>query len=81
MTKSEQQRMIRDLQGFERKMSRPEFDTFAMLRKRDKDDEDFDALAVRTLEEMHAKFLPARSKPEIDDLWKKISSKSPQAEE
>ena len=75
MTKAEQQRMIKDLQGHAARMNRTELETFEMLRKRDKDDEDLDALAVRTLEQLHAKFLPTRTKSDVDDLWKKFSSK------
>ncbi len=75
MTKSEQQRMIRDLQAHAARMNRTELETFEMLRKRDKDDEDLDALAIRTLEHLHAKFLPSRTRKDVEDLWKKFSSK------
>jgi hypothetical protein len=77
MTKAEQHRMIKDLQGHAARMNRTELESFEMLRKRDKDDEDLDALAIRTLEQLHARFLPTRTKTDVDDLWKKFSSKSP----
>jgi len=75
MTKSEQQRMIRDLQAHAARMNRTELETFEMLSKRDKDDEDLDALAIRALEQLHAKFLPSRTRKDVEDLWNKFSSK------
>lgn len=75
MTKSEQQRMIRNLQAHTARMNRIELETFEMLRKRDKDDEDLDALAVRALEQLDLKFLPSRTRKDVEDLWKKFSSK------
>ncbi len=75
MTKAEQQRMIRDLQAHTARMNRTELEMFEMLRKRDKDDEDLDALATRALEQLHLKFLPSRTRKDVEDLWKKFSSK------
>ncbi len=73
MTSVEQRRMIQDLARYVRAMSRDERSAYDMMVKRVKDDEDLDALTVRTLETLHAKFVPRRSKDALNDAWNKLT--------
>jgi hypothetical protein len=50
---------------------------FEMFAKRDRDDEDLDSIAVRRLEELHEKYVPRKSKADIEALLKKHFPKSP----
>ena len=60
MTKNEQRKMIETLGEYAHKLRGREADDFDMMRKRDKDDEDLDRLAVQKLLEMFEKYVPER---------------------
>ena len=60
MTSVEQHAMIRELQEHEHRMTRDEGELFAMIRKRDYDDEDLDALSRNKLVELHQKYAVTR---------------------
>lgn len=74
MRKTDQQRLIKDLESYTVKMNREEKDLFDMLRKRDKDDEELDNLAVQKLQALHDKFLSHRSKQDLEEWWNKLTS-------
>jgi site-specific recombinase len=74
MRKTDQQRLIKDLESYTVKMNREEQELFDMLRKREKDDEELDSLAVQKLQALHDKFLPHRSKQDLEELWNKLTS-------
>ncbi|MGB2869230.1 MAG: hypothetical protein WBD36_12320 [Bacteroidota bacterium] len=77
MTRVEQHNMVLSLRDYARKMSRDELFAFEMMMKRDKDDEDLDYLTQRKLEELHAKYIPKKSRKDLDDLWNKFTSSNP----
>mgnify|MGYP001438159596 CR=1 FL=1 len=60
MTRMEQRKMIETLREYAHKMRGRESDDFEMMRKRDRDDEDLDKLAVQRLLEMFEKYVPER---------------------
>jgi inorganic pyrophosphatase/exopolyphosphatase len=60
MTHAEQHKMILELKDFEFKMKGKDVEEFAMYVKRDKDDEDLDAISVRKLQEMHQTYVVRR---------------------
>ena len=60
MTRAEQHKMITELREYEVRMSRDEEDAFAMLVRRDKDDEDLDRVAERTLINLYARYVEQR---------------------
>jgi hypothetical protein len=62
MTHAEQHAIIEELKDFARKMSRYEQDEFDMFVKRDKDDEDLDALSQQRLQQMHATYVRHRKR-------------------
>ena len=75
MTRSEQQKLIQELRYYSRSMSREDLETFEMLSKRDRDDEDLDRLAEKELQELHERYVRRKSKKEIEEQWKKLTSK------
>jgi len=58
MTHADQRGMIRELVDYARKMTRAEEEELAMFVRRDKDDEDLDALSQRRLVALYQKYLP-----------------------
>jgi hypothetical protein len=60
MTRAEQHKMITELRDYEVRMSRDDEDAFAMLVQRDKDDEDLDRIAERTLISLYTRYVEQR---------------------
>lgn len=55
-------------------MNKKDLSDLEMMAKRDRDDEDLDVLSVRRLEELHDRYVPKRTKADIDALFKKYVS-------
>ena len=70
----EQHKLIYELRDFSAKMSSAEQYEFEMMKKRDKDDEELDALSIAKLETMHKKYVIRKSKKDIEELFKRMSS-------
>ncbi|MEX1138609.1 MAG: hypothetical protein WEB33_08715 [Bacteroidota bacterium] len=77
MTRSEQHKIVQDLKYYNGSMSGTDRYEFDMILKRDKDDEDLDARARQTLERLATLYLPKKSKKDVEDLWKKLTSGKP----
>ncbi|MBI1804298.1 MAG: hypothetical protein HY033_03200 [Ignavibacteriae bacterium] len=60
MTRTEQHKIVEALVDYLHKMDGSELDEFEMMRKRDRDDEDLDALSRHTLTELYVKYVPER---------------------
>lgn len=73
MTRIEQHKMIQELQEFASKMKGADLRAFEMLLKRDKDDEDLDAASMRTLQELHARYVVRKKKDDVEEMWKKLT--------
>ena len=78
MTRQEQQRLIRDLQEYTMKMTRDDLYQFEMLDMRNRDDEDFDAAAQRTLERLTATYVKRKTRADVEEIWKKLTDKNSQ---
>lgn len=76
MMYAEQKKRIQALKSVIKRMSFEERQVFEMMVKRDKDDEDLDVLTQRKLDQLYAKYLPKKSKSEIEASWQKLISKS-----
>jgi hypothetical protein len=74
MTHEEQKRKIEDLKRYLMKMSAAERKEFEMMVKRKKDDEDLDLLTSNKLQALHEKYLPKKSKEELELIWKKMGA-------
>jgi hypothetical protein len=74
----EQHKLVRELKDYLPKMSSSDRYDFEMFQKRDKDDEELDALSAAKLEAMQKRYIVRRTKKDIEDLFKKISSQPPQ---
>ncbi len=73
MTRIEQHKMIQELRDFSSRMKRDDSDILEGLVKRDKDDEDLDAIAIRSLERLYHQYVQRASKKDVEDLWKKLT--------
>ena len=71
MSAREQREMVRDLQFQTDRMNENDFIDFNMIRKRDKDDEDLDSLAMKKLENLYMKYIVNRPKAKISDPFHK----------
>lgn len=60
MTRVEQHKIVELLQDYVHKMKGRDLDDFEMMRKRDRDDEELDALARQRLTELYVTYVPAR---------------------
>ena len=72
----EQHKIIQELNDLLPRMSSGDRYDFEMFQKRDKDDEELDALATAKLEEMQKRYVVRKSKKDIEELFKKMSSGS-----
>ena len=70
----EQHKLITDLRDHIGKMSSSERYDFDMMLKRDKDDEELDALTTAKLEAMHKKYIVKKSRKDIEELFRKMTS-------
>jgi hypothetical protein len=69
----EQHKIIAELNDWQSKMSATDRYDFEMFQKRDKDDEELDAIAAARLEAMQKKYVVRKTKQDIDALFKKFS--------
>jgi hypothetical protein len=72
----EQHKIMQELKDLVPKMSSSDRYDFEMFMKRDKDEEELDALSTAKLEAMQRRYVVRKSKKDIEELFKKISSGS-----
>lgn len=60
MTRVEQHRIVETLKDYIHKMKGRDLDEFEMMRKRDRDDEELDAMTLHALSELYIKYVPER---------------------
>ncbi len=60
MTRVEQHKIIEALREYSHKMRGREGDDFEMFHKRDRDDEELDAISRKRLLELYEKYVPER---------------------
>lgn len=77
----EQHKIIQELRYHLGTMSAAERYDFEMFAKRDKDDEELDALSTMKLEAMQRKYVVKKSKKDIEELFKKMTNQSPDEKE
>ena len=77
----EQHKLVRELKDYIGKMTSAERYDFEMMQKRDKDDEELDQLAWAKLETMHKRLVVKKSKKDIEELFRKMSSNPNQEKE
>ena len=75
MNRQEQQRLIRDLQEYTMKMTRDDLYQFEMLDMRNRDDEDLDVVAQRTLERLTGKYVKRKTRADVEEIWKQLTEK------
>lgn len=73
MARVEQHKMIQELRDCVSRMNRDEQYHIEMMLKKDKDDEDLDALSIKKMEELHARYAKKKSKQQAEEDWKKLT--------
>jgi len=77
----EQHKIIQELKSYLPKMSSADRYDFEMFQKRDKDDEELDAISTAKLEGIQKRYVVRKTKQDIDALFKKFSSGSGEKKE
>jgi len=57
------------------KMTSDDFYQFEMLDMRNRDEEELDAVAQRTLERLTAKYVKRKTRADVEEIWKKLTEK------
>jgi 2-polyprenyl-3-methyl-5-hydroxy-6-metoxy-1,4-benzoquinol methylase len=73
MKRDQQHKMILSLREHQNVMSGEEKEAFAMMLKRDRDDEDLDSMTLHQLNHLHERYVKKRSKGELEGRWKKLT--------
>lgn len=77
----EQKRLMEELKTFTRKFSSRDLYEYNMLLKRHKDEEEFDSVSFKKLQELHKKYYNKKDPRDFDHLFKKPSSEGGETEE
>jgi hypothetical protein len=73
MKRDQQHKKILRLRESEKRMSSEDKEAFAMLLKRDRDDEDLDSIALQQLNQLFERYVAKKSKDEMEARWKKLT--------
>jgi len=74
MKRDEQHKIVLSLREHVNAMSEKDKDLFAVLLKRDRDDEDLDTFALQQLKRLHEHYARKRPKNELEAQWKRLTS-------
>ena len=77
----DQHKLVRELKDHVGKMSSAERYDFEMMQKRDKDEEELDQIAWAKLEALHKRLVVKKSKKDIEELFRKMTSHPNQEKE
>jgi len=67
----DQKKYLETLKKCERKFTRQEYDEYKIFVKRDKDDEEFDSIAMKRLKELYDKYYEKADPSKYDKFFKK----------
>jgi hypothetical protein len=70
----DQHKLVRELKDHVGKMTSAEKYDFEMMQKRDKDEEELDQLAWARLEALHKRLVVKKSKKDIEELFRRMTS-------
>ena len=73
----DQKKYLDALKKFERKFTRQEYDDYKIFIKRDKDEEEFDSVAMMRLKELHDKYYKPVDTSKFDKFFKKSPGEEP----
>ncbi len=73
MKRDEQHKKVIALREHEGKMTREDKGLYLMLLQRDSDDEDLDAESLGQLKKLHERYVPRKTKEELERQWKKMT--------
>jgi hypothetical protein len=71
MTFKDQQKYLDGLRKYERKFNREELEMYKMFVKMHKDEEEFDSVSLRNLEDLYNKYYVPADRTKLENLFKK----------
>jgi len=72
MKRDQQHKMVLALRGRAQAMKSEDKEAFEMLLKRDRDDEDLDAIALQQLNRLYELYVSKKSREDLEARWKKL---------
>jgi hypothetical protein len=69
----DQKKYLDTLKKYERRFTRQEYDEYKMFVKREKDDEEFDSIAMKRLKELYTKYYEKADTSKYEKFFKKNS--------
>lgn len=78
MSYRDQKKYLEYLHRFENKFTREELEEYKMFVKREKDEEEFDNVSMRRLEELYSKYYTPVDKSKYDAFFKKRDDNKPE---
>ena len=73
MKRDQQHKRILSLREYLPLMKSGDKETFEMMVKRDRDDEDLDSIALQMLDQLYEHYVAKKSKKELEERWKKLT--------
>jgi hypothetical protein len=73
MKRDQQHKMILSLLEHKNEMNSGDKESFEMMLKRDRDDEDLDSIALQQLYRLCERYVKKKSKEELEGRWKKLT--------
>ncbi len=67
----DQQKYLEALKKYERKFTREENDMYKLYQKMHKDEEDFDTVSLRNLQDLYEKYYVPADRSKLEDLFRK----------
>lgn len=71
MSAREQNKLLDALKRYASGMTPPDKEEYRKMIQRQKDEEDFDSVTMKKLQELHKKYVTYKSKEDLDNLFKK----------
>ncbi len=71
MSAREQNKLLEALKRYASSMSPQDKEEYRKMVQRQKDDEDFDSVTMKKLQEIHKRYVSYKSKEDLDNLFKK----------
>jgi hypothetical protein len=73
MKRDQQHKKILSLREHMPLMRGGDKETFEMMMKRDRDDEDLDSIALQQLDRLYERYVARKSRKDLEERWKKLT--------
>jgi hypothetical protein len=73
MKRDQQHKKILSLREYMPLMRGGDKESFEMMVKRDRDDEDLDSIALQQLDQLYERYVAKKSRKDLEERWKKLT--------